>query len=153
MRLTPMLFLLILLVGCSTSGEEKTATDSETTETTFDAEETTEEKADIPSSPPPQLYGNDRFRDVWVERLGEHTFRIQGEARVFEATVSWVVEDGHVELKEGFVTADAGGPEWGAFDFTIEVEKIRTHSSLTLVLFELSAKDGSHQGELPIPLY
>ncbi len=151
MRLTPMLFLLILLVGCSTSGEEKTATDSETTETTFDAEETTEEKADIP--PPPEYYANDRFRDVWVERLGEHTFRIQGQARVFEATVSWVVEDGHVELKEGFVTADAGGPEWGAFDFTIEVEKIRTHSSLTLVLFELSAKDGSHQGELPIPLY
>jgi hypothetical protein len=67
--------------------------------------------------------------------------------------VSWVVEDGHVELKEGFVTADAGGPEWGAFDFTLEVEKQRPHSTLTLVLFESSAKDGSRVGELAVPLY
>lgn len=153
MKLTLILFLLIPLMGCNSSGEQKTATDSETTETTSDVEDTTDEKDDIPPPPPPKYYANDRFKEVWVERLGEHTFRIQGQARVFEATVNWIVEDGHVELKEGFVTADQGGPEWGAFDFTIEVEKLRTHSTLTLYLFELSAKDGSRQGELPIPLY
>lgn len=152
MRLTIILSLLLLLVGCNSSVEKKSAPKSEATETTSGPEETTEKKVDI-TSPPPKLHANERFREVVVERIAEHSFRIWGQARVFEATVNWVVEDGHVELKEGFVTTDAGGPEWGSFDFTLEAEKIRSNSTLMLVLFELSAKDGSRQGELPIPLY
>jgi hypothetical protein len=36
-----------------------------------------------------------------------------------------VIEDGHNELKTGFTTTDAGAPEWGNFDFTIDIEKKR----------------------------
>jgi hypothetical protein len=47
---------------------------------------------------------------------------------------------------------DAGAPEWGNFEFTIDVTKKRGNSTLTLILFESSAKDGSRQYELPIAL-
>ncbi len=48
---------------------------------------------------------------------------------------------------------DMGAPEWGNFSFTVDVEKKRPNSTLTLILFESSAKDGSRQFELPILLY
>lgn len=95
---------------------------------------------------------NERFRKVTLEKVGEHKFRVKGQAQVFEATINWSVEDGHYILKEGFVTADAGGPEWGNFDFTFEVEKAEENSTLTLILFEISAKDGNQQYQLPIPV-
>jgi hypothetical protein len=43
-------------------------------------------------------------------------------------------------LKTGFTTTDAGAPEWGNFDFTIDIEKKEESSTLTLILFEESAK-------------
>ena len=97
-------------------------------------------------------YSNERFRQVTLEKLDGNKFRIQGEAQVFEATFNWVVEDGHNELKSGFVTADIGAPEWGNFDFTIDVAKNDVNTTLILILFEISAKDGSHNYELPITL-
>lgn len=100
-----------------------------------------------------KTYANKRFMDVTVERIGENKFRIQGKGQIFEANFSWIVEDGHEELKKGFQMTDAGAPEWGKFDFTIDVQKKRENSTLTLVLFESSAKDGSRQYELPVVLY
>ena len=99
-----------------------------------------------------KTYSNERFREVKVERTGQDEYRIWGEAQIFEASFGWVVEDGHNEIKEGFTTADMGAPEWGNFDFTIQVEKARPNSTLILVLYETSMKDGSRQHELPIPL-
>ena len=63
------------------------------------------------------------------------------------------MEDGHEELKKGYQMTDAGAPEWGKFEFAITAQKKRTNSTLTLILFETSAKDGSRQHELPITLY
>lgn len=100
-----------------------------------------------------KLYSNDRFKEVTVVKTAAHTFLIKGKAQIFEANLSWVVEDGHEELKNGFQTADAGAPEWGNFTFTIAVPKKRPNSTLHLILFESSAKDGSRQHELPILLY
>ena len=99
-----------------------------------------------------KVYANDRFREVTVEKVDGQTYKLQGEAQVFEANLSWVVEDGHNELKQGNEMTTAGAPEWGAFEFTVDVEKERENSTLTLVLFESSAKDGSKQHELNIPL-
>jgi len=48
--------------------------------------------------------------------------------------------------------ASAGAPEWGEFHFTLSVKKENPNTSLTLILFEESAKDGSRVMELPIPL-
>ena len=98
-------------------------------------------------------HSNERFRNVEVETIAEKTFRITGEAQVFEATFSWVIEDGHNELKKGHETTSAGAPEWGKFEFTVEAEKQRENSTLHLILFEASAKDGSRQHELPLLLY
>lgn len=96
-------------------------------------------------------YDNARFRNVTVRKQNDSVFQIKGEAQIFEASFSWVIEDGHNELKKGFETTDAGAPEWGKFDFTVSAEKPE-NGSLTLLLFETSAKDGSRQHELPIPL-
>jgi len=100
----------------------------------------------------PKDYNNKRFKNVRVEKTGEHTYRITGQAQVFEAAFSWVVEDGHNELKQGHEQTDAGAPEWGKFSFTVNVVKRRPNSTLMLILFEASAKDGSRQYELPVVL-
>lgn len=101
----------------------------------------------------PKQYSNQRFKEVTVERVAENKFRVRGKGQIFEASFNWTIEDGHDELMKGFQTTDAGAPEWGYFDFTIAVQKKRENSTLTLVLFELSAKDGSRQHDLPIVLF
>ena len=102
---------------------------------------------------PKPIHSNTRFKDVHAERTGPTTFKVSGKAQVFEASISWVVEDGHNEIKSGHEMTSAGAPEWGSFEFTIDVAKKRENSTLTLILFESSAKDGSRQYELPIKLY
>ena len=101
----------------------------------------------------PKTYSNQRFKDVAVEKTGEQTFLIKGKGQIFEANFSWVVEDGHEELQQGHQMTDAGAPEWGNFSFTVNASKKRPNSTLHLILFEISAKDGSRQYELPVPLY
>ena len=99
-----------------------------------------------------KYFSNERFRKVTVAKIDTDKYRVQGEAQIFEANFNWVVEDGHNELKEGFAITDAGAPNWGKFDFTLNVEKENEFSTLHLILFEISAKDGSRNYELPIPL-
>ena len=106
----------------------------------------------LPDTITEKKYSNARFREVTVEKIAENKFRVKGEAQIFEANFSWMVEDGHNELKSGFEQTDAGAPAWGKFDFTFEVSKSDKNTSLTLVLFETSAEDGSPQHQLPIPL-
>jgi|GEM_PF-523448 len=98
-------------------------------------------------------YGNQRFKDVTIEKIGASKYKITGKGQIFEASFGWVVEDGHRELKSGHQMTDMGAPEWGNFSFTVDVSKHRPNSTLHLILFETSAKDGSRQHELPIPLY
>jgi hypothetical protein len=101
---------------------------------------------------PLQTFSNTRFKEVTVEKTGNGKYTVQGKAQIFEASFGWVVEDGHNELKQGNVMTDAGAPEWGNFKFSIDVKKARENSTLTLILFESSAKDGSRQYTLPIAL-
>jgi Immunoglobulin-like domain of bacterial spore germination len=154
------IFLLLFFIAASCndrSRHQQPATDPATIK---NSEETTvvipgsneiKKEDSVPASP--KIFANARFKDVTVERKSEHQFLVKGKAQVFEANVSWVVEDGHNELEKGFVTTDAGAPAWGNFSFTIDIAKQRTNSTLTLILFESSAKDGSRQHELPIVLY
>lgn len=137
-------FLIALLIGGCNSRVPESQTEEKTDTVTVEKEILT---------PTTKVYANARFKDVTVERTGDHTFLITGKGQVFEATISWVVEDGHDELLKGFVTADMGAPEWGHFSFTIDITKKRENSTLTLILFESSAEDGSRQHELPILLY
>jgi hypothetical protein len=148
MRYT-ILLSLIIWVGCNHNEATKTTANVDTLKTSPETLQVTKE----PEAILPKAYSNERFKDVTVERVGQDTFLVRGKAQVFEAAFSWVVEDGHEEIKKGFQMTDAGAPEWGKFEFTITIQKKRTNSTLTLILFESSPKDGSRQYELPITLY
>jgi len=79
------------------------------------------------------------------------TFSVRGEARVFEAAFSYSLEDGHNILAEGRVMAGQGAPEWGKFDFTVTFEAATSPSGI-LIIYELSAKDGSPVNVLQLPV-
>ena len=105
-----------------------------------------------PQVPTARQYANTRFKEVTVQKLSEDSFRVKGKGQIFEANFGWVVKDGHQQLEEGHQMTDAGAPEWGQFDFKVQLEKTRPDAALILILFETSAKDGSRQHELPIVL-
>ncbi|HLF45180.1 MAG TPA: Gmad2 immunoglobulin-like domain-containing protein [Chitinophagaceae bacterium] len=139
----------IMLAGCN-SGDQQNKTIVYPDTIDIRDSDSAKAKKEIPAA---TIYSNDRFKEVTVKKTGDYSFLIQGKAQIFEASFSWVVEDGHEELKKGFEMTDAGAPEWGKFSFTIEVQKKRTNSTLLLILFESSPKDGSRQYELPVLLY
>ena len=148
-------FLLSVLffVACNANEEKTTTTKTDTIETNTKTPVAIPAEKQKDSLPAAKIYSNKRFRDVSVERVGKDTFFIRGQGQIFEANFNWVVEDGHEELLKGFQMTDAGAPEWGKFEFSIHAKKKRENSTLTLILFESSAKDGSRQHELPIVLY
>lgn len=145
------LLSILMFVACNSNERADTATAVESTANNPDTVQVTKE----PEPEPPVLktYSNDRFRDVTVERIGQDSFVVRGQGQIFEANFGWVVEDGHHQLKDSFHMTDAGAPDWGNFEFGFEVQKVRKNSTLMLILFESSAKDGSRQHELPIALY
>ena len=159
--------LIMALVSCNDNGQNTTVNSDTITTITppdtssflappVDTTKTVNTDTQNPKpdpGPQPKVYANKRFKDVTVERVGENKFRIRGKGQIFEASFSWVIEDGHEELKKGYEMTDAGAPEWGNFDFTVEAVKKRPNSTLHLVIYEVSAKDGSRQYELPIKLF
>ena len=149
---TAILFSTLVIGSCNTGEKKTTEVQSDTGTIRTDTLQVPPQKETDPVPPPP-TYSNNRFRDVKLERLGKDSFLVSGKAQVFEATFNWVVEDGHEELKKGYQTTSAGAPEWGHFEFGLRVQKRRENSTLTLIIFESSPKDGSRQYELPIRLY
>ena len=142
------LFSIIVLFSCCNK-KESTVEAVENLKTS----DTAQVKKQAQSEPViSKEYSNERFRAVTVQKVDDATYSVKGQGQIFEASFSWVVEDGHYELAEGFETTDAGAPEWGNFDFILAVPKKDSNSTLTLILFETSAKDGSRQHELPIAL-
>lgn len=157
----PIHFLLaITLSGCNDSEQQNETAIKADTVKAHDTiivekespQKTQTEKPSVPS-PSAKIYSNERFKEVMVKKIGEHKFLVQGKGQIFEAGFSWIVEDGHEELKKGSEMTDAGAPEWGNFSFTIDVPKKNANSTLNLILFEASPKDGSRQYELPVLLY
>ena len=149
------LIFTVVLAACNSNTDSTTETTAAQDTVNVQPANVTEVEvedstASVPESP---VYENERFKEVTVQKTGEYTFQIKGKAQIFEASFSWVVEDGHQELKTGHEMTDAGAPEWGNFQFTVDVKKARENSTLMLILFESSPKDGSRQHELPVLLY
>ena len=147
--------LIIVLMSCNNQ-QQKNAAEATDTSLNKDTATTNTGKFSQPGRDtlqPAKVYANKRFRNVTVEKTGDHQFRVRGQGQIFEASFGWVVEDGHDELKQGYSTTDAGAPAWGNFDFLVQVEKKEPGTTLHLILFETSAKDGSRQYELPVLLY
>jgi hypothetical protein len=147
-----ILWLLALTLTACASNEDQSV-ESNRNDTAGVPDSLSVHKVPLDSQENKKIYSNQRFRNVTVERISEHQFRIKGQGQIFEASFSWVIEDGHEELKKGYEMTDAGAPEWGDFNFVVNVPKKRPDSKLHLILFEISAKDGSRQCELPVPLY
>ncbi|OMF22530.1 hypothetical protein BK133_26185 [Paenibacillus sp. FSL H8-0548] len=96
---------------------------------------------------------NDTFR-VYTPQPDEEVgsvFAVEGEARVFEGAFNWHLEDGHNILAEGQVMAEEGAPEWGRFLFEVSFESA-SQPNLSLFIYVKSAKDGSSEKQLVIPL-
>jgi hypothetical protein len=82
----------------------------------------------------------------------ESGFKVTGTANTFEATFQYELKDsaGKV-LSKNFVTATSGSGTRGTFAFEVDYElEKRTEGSL--VVFEISAADGSRTNEHVIPL-
>ncbi|MFB9328920.1 Gmad2 immunoglobulin-like domain-containing protein [Paenibacillus aurantiacus] len=106
-----------------------------------------EPKADDGTSGQTYVAENEAFRILSPEQGAEvgRTFKVKGQARVFEAAFSYTLEDGHEVLAEGHVQASQGAPEWGDFEFEVQMKEpiSPTSPTGTLILYEESAKDGS----------
>jgi len=145
----------ILLSACGNDG--KTTSETAASQDTVNVQPANAKEVEVEdttaTAPESPVYANERFKEVTVQKTGEHSFLIKGKGQIFEASFSWVVEDGHMELKKGHEMTDAGAPEWGNFQFTVDVKKDRENSTLMLIIFESSPQDGSRQYELPVLLY
>jgi Immunoglobulin-like domain of bacterial spore germination/Sporulation and spore germination len=82
----------------------------------------------------------------------ESGFEVTGTANTFEATFSYELKDaaGKV-LRKNFVTATSGSGTRGTFKFTVPY-RIDKPQHGRLLVFELSAEDGSRINESEIPL-
>ncbi|MBC7946853.1 MAG: Gmad2 immunoglobulin-like domain-containing protein [Chitinophagaceae bacterium] len=144
------IFFLLLLAACNDENSQQTEPRKDTAVAPPPKARDTATQVK-PSEP--KTYGNARFKNVTVTKTAENEFLVKGEGQIFEASFGWVIEDGHDELKQGHEMTDAGAPAWGKFSFTVKAEKKRPNSTLHLILFETSAKDGSRQYELPVALH
>ena len=81
--------------------------------------------------------------------------RARGTANTFEATFNYDVvgPDGKV-LDTHFVTATSGSGQRGTFDFTTKPFTVAHPGLGKLLVYELSAKDGSriHENEIPVQM-
>jgi hypothetical protein len=82
----------------------------------------------------------------------EPGFEATGTANTFEATFQWELRDsaGKV-LSKDFVTATSGSGTRGTFSFEVSYE-VPSPQQGRLVVFEISAADGSRTNERSIPL-
>jgi hypothetical protein len=82
----------------------------------------------------------------------EPGFEVSGTANTFEATFNYELKNASGKvLSKNFVTATSGSGTRGTFAFTVPYEVTAAQAG-TLLVFELSAADGSRINESEIPL-
>lgn len=110
-----------------------------------------EKRVEITNGQEPQQ--NNAYRAIRVSG-SDGNYVVKGEARVFEAVMSYAVSDGHRYLLEKNLQLSEGAPEWSAFTLEIRIpaEQLPVNGTLTLELFEYSAQDGSRINLLNVPL-
>jgi hypothetical protein len=105
-------------------------------------------RADFEAQTPAILVESPRF----FEEVG-NPVRATGTANTFEANFQYELTDtdGRI-VDEGFVTATSGSGERGTFDFSTDEYEIPFDGVGALVVFELSAEDGSRTNLVEIPV-
>lgn len=160
-----MFFLLLsvlVLVACTQeqdpqepSQEDQTQIEKETDEDALSEEKKKIKEEEVTSNNEKNgAIENDAFRIFEPLPTSDVStgFSVIGDARVYEGTVRYELQDiqGNV-ISEGFTTATNGGPEWGSFEISVNYD-IDEHTEGTLLIFEESAEDGSRLHEIQIPL-
>jgi len=140
------------LIGEEDINEDNKANDGNDGEVGFDVENTEVVEEDFKNSEN-VIVENDVFKifEPSPHSEVEDFITIRGLASVNEGTIQYELEDGHFIFASGYTTANSGAPEWGEFELIIDVAEV-PNGSVTLFLFEESAKDGSQKNELSIPL-
>lgn len=79
---------------------------------------------------------------------------LTGVARAFEATVLYQIKDAEerVVTSERYFTASVGGPSFGQFNVSIEFDQQPDTATGTLLVYTRSAKDGSIQDLVEVPV-
>ncbi|MBO9128965.1 Gmad2 immunoglobulin-like domain-containing protein [Bacillus sp. 165] len=148
-----LLIAIIVLIASGCQNKNTAAPDTQE-KPPVNEEQNTPEK---PQNPEPKqemkVVENEAFKitSPIPEQTVDGSFILEGQARVFEASFQYRLEDGHNVLAEGHIMADAGAPEWGNFKVEITYTGA-TSPHAVLTIFEGSPKDGSPQHELHIPL-
>jgi germination protein M len=93
------------------------------------------------------------FEDFTPAILVESPLRVTGTANTFEATFNYELTDtdGRI-VDKNFVTATSGTGTRGTFDFTTGPFTVPFDGVGSLIVFELSAEDGSRINLVEIPL-
>ncbi|MFD1778661.1 Gmad2 immunoglobulin-like domain-containing protein [Fredinandcohnia salidurans] len=98
-----------------------------------------------------KVYQNKIFKDVKVTET-DNEFVFTGKAQVFEGVFDYAVYDGEEKLLENHYQT-VGAPSWGDFEIPIEKKLIaNAKNEARFELFVYSAKDGSKENVLTIPL-
>jgi hypothetical protein len=95
------------------------------------------------SIPKPKEIGKNII--IFDSAFNSKSINIEGIVRVFEANLQYEVYDNEGRaIKEGYVTARGGAPDWGYFLIELNEEKdFSPENAEEILLFEQSAKDGS----------
>lgn len=94
-------------------------------------------------------YNNEAFKDVIVNKSDADVV-VKGKARVFEGVFQYAIRIGNEVLKQDHYNT-AGAPAWGEFSITINKD-YADRKGVIIELFVYSAKDGSKENSLEIPL-
>jgi hypothetical protein len=102
-------------------------------------------------------HGRPRWSDrvlVTVPNAGETvppTFRVIGDARVFEAQFAWELRDAGGQPVAGGHARAATCCNWACFFFDVDLSGLAPQR-LTLAVWQPSARDGAPTGTVEVPL-
>jgi len=91
-------------------------------------------------------YSSDNIMVLSYNPVNAH---VTGIARVFEGTVNYEFRSPEGNMLTGYITTASGAPDWGYFK--LEPEELPENTS-ELILYQASAKDGSMQDEIILPV-
>ncbi|MED1862866.1 BsuPI-related putative proteinase inhibitor [Fictibacillus nanhaiensis] len=96
---------------------------------------------------------NNAFQNIHFSGK-DGTYKVSGEARVFEGSFAYSVSDGHHVFIEKKEQIGEGGPDWAPFSFEVNIpeDELPINGTLMLELFYYSPKNGEKTDTLAVPL-
>jgi hypothetical protein len=108
-----------------------------------------------PTSPQPNVPSANITVDspLSYSQIPGNTIAVSGTARVFESQLNWELRMNDTVLQSGLAIANAPDiGQFGPYTFSVDVTTIPADTILTLEVFDYSAKDGSKENSVTVPL-